>query len=86
MTEMQREIAEVVLKATRSKLAVEDLAGKDLMGMLAISSVDALEILISIEIAFGIEVRDEDLGSGLVENLQTLEAYVIARRDALSQA
>ena len=31
MTEMQREIAEVVLKATRSKLAVEDLAGKDLV-------------------------------------------------------
>lgn len=86
MTELQRRIAEVVLKATRSKLAVSELVGKNLVSTLAISSVDALEILISIEIAFDIEVRDEDLGSNLVENLETLEAYVLARQGAGSEA
>ncbi len=84
MTDLQRQIAEVVLKAMRSKLTVEDLLGRNLVSELGITSVDSLEILISIEIAFGIEVRDEDLGSGLVENLEKLEAYVLARQAAPS--
>ncbi len=86
MTDLQRQIAEVVLKAMRSKLTVEDLLGRNLVSELGITSVDALEILISIEIAFGIEVRDEDLGSGLVENLEKLQAYVLARQAAPSGA
>lgn len=85
MDEMQRRIAEVVLQATHSKSAVEDLAGKNLVNTLAINSIDALEILISLEIAFGIEVRDEDLGLGLVESLDMLAAYIVERQGALSK-
>lgn len=54
----------------------EKVTGNNLIDDLGISSVDALEVLIRIESAFGIMIADEDLSQDLVNSFDKLSAYV----------
>ena len=60
----------------------EEIGGSDLIAELGITSIDALEILINVEIEFGIEVDDEDLSAALVSSLGNLGTYVERRLSA----
>jgi acyl carrier protein len=44
-----------------------------------IDSLDALEILVTIEQRFGIRIEDDDLNSELLDNLEQITAYVERR-------
>jgi acyl carrier protein len=75
-------LSQTILKAIRSPLAPSALENMNLVRDLGISSIDALEILIGIEIEFGIEIPDEDLRSDLLVSLDLLEDYLRPRMPA----
>lgn len=76
MLSVRERVSNTIVKAMRSDVAPAALDDMNLIRDLGISSVDALEILIGIEIEFGIEIPDEDLGSDLLISLDVLEKYV----------
>ena len=74
------DLRKVIVKALRKDIEPSQVPNDNLAEALGISSVDALEILINVEVAFNIRVRDEDLGSHLLESLDNLAAYVAKRQ------
>jgi acyl carrier protein len=83
MEEIRDRLKAVIIKALRSDKKPADLEGTDLIEELHVSSIDMLEILINIEIAFQIRVADDDLKVELVSSLDRLEQYI---RDQRSRA
>ena len=79
MDSIRERLSQTILKAIRSPLAPSTLENMNLVRDLGISSIDALEILIGIEIEFGIEIPDEDLRSDLLVSLDLLEDYLRPR-------
>ncbi|ALK08132.1 phosphopantetheine-binding protein [Blastochloris viridis] len=79
MQPIRERIADTILKSLRLTQPPASLEGLNLLREVGISSVDALEILIGIEVEFGVEIPDEDLRSDLLESLDVLEAYVRRR-------
>lgn len=71
-----RRLRQVIAKALRLEIGPDQIDGADLIREFGITSIDALEILINVEIEFGIEVADEDLNHALVASLHGLEEYV----------
>jgi acyl carrier protein len=41
------------------------------------NSIDALELLLQVERAFNVEVRDEDLDANLIRSVRSLAEYVV---------
>jgi len=76
----------VIVKALRIDTPPGDIVGDDLNAELKITSIDALEILIHVEMEFGIRVADEDLNSELVSSLNALASYISARLSDPAQA
>lgn len=74
--DISRRLRNVIVGALHIEKRPDDLDGKDLITELGLTSIDALEILVSVEIEFGIEVADEDLNQALIASLERLEAYV----------
>jgi len=69
-------LREVIVKALRKDINPSQVPNERLAEELGISSVDALEILINVEVAFNVRVHDEDLGGHLLESLDSLTSYV----------
>jgi acyl carrier protein len=77
----------IVLRALRREdIPQEKLEGTELIEELGITSIDALEILIGVEIAFDIHIKDEDLSPDLISSLDVLEAFVRRSRHESGQA
>jgi acyl carrier protein len=72
-------LAEILVKSLRLPQRPATFDGVNLIRDLGVTSVDALEILISVEVEFGIEIPDQDLRSDLIETLDVLGAYVERR-------
>lgn len=82
--DIRGKLKDLILRVLRSEVKPEELEGVNLIHKLGISSVDSLEILINIEIEFGIQVDDQDLTQELVSSLDTLESYIRTRLPAQS--
>lgn len=76
---IRQRICQIIIKSLRLKKLPEEIDGVNLITELGITSIDSLEILIGIEIEFGIRVEDEDLNQQLVSSLNNLEEYILAR-------
>ena len=75
-------LRQIVVSSLRLSKHAEEIKGLDLIAELGVTSIDALEILINVEMEFGIEIPDEDLNVGLVASLTNLATYVEQRRPA----
>jgi len=84
MPTIREKLGDIIVKSLRLTRAPATFDGVKLIDDLGISSVDALEILINIEVEFGVEIPDDDLRSDLLESLDVLEAYVQRRLAASS--
>jgi acyl carrier protein len=78
-------LADLVVKSLRLPNPPSTFDGVNLIRDLGVTSVDALEILIGIEVEFGIEIPDQDLRSDLLESLDVLQAYVDQRLSGAAQ-
>lgn len=72
-------LRKIIVKALRLDKAPEEIKGDNLISELGITSIDSLEILINVEIAYDILIPDEDLNQNLVSSLAALAGYVEAR-------
>jgi acyl carrier protein len=75
-SEIERRLRQIIVRSLRSSRAAEDIVGQDLVAELGVTSIDALEILINVEMEFNIEIHDEDLSASLVSSLSNLATYV----------
>jgi acyl carrier protein len=77
--QISERLTQIFSAVTNRKIAIEELQGKNVIEVLGLNSVDALEVLIRVEGEFGIQIDDEDLSIDLVQSLQTLTEYVQRR-------
>ncbi len=77
--QISERLTQIFSAVTNRQIALEDLQGKNVIEVLGLNSVDALEVLIRVEGEFGIQIDDEDLSIDLVQSLQTLTEYVQSR-------
>lgn len=69
-------LAEIFTQAIDTELSPEELPREGIVEALQLNSVDALQILINVENAFGIDIDDDDLNSDLINSLYALENYI----------
>jgi acyl carrier protein len=81
-TEIEGRLREIVVRSLRLSKQADEIKGLDLISELGVTSIDALEILINVEMEFGIEIPDEDLSARLVASLGHLARYIEKRRGA----
>jgi len=77
--EIERRLREIVVRALRLSKRADEIQGVDLIAEMGVTSIDALEILINVEMEFGIEVADSDLSQRLVASIPELAIYVEQR-------
>lgn len=77
------QLRELYVRALRLHVKPVDLPREDLLSRLDIDSVKAVEILINIETAFGIEVDPEQLSAGILDSFEGLARYVAAKQSTL---
>lgn len=78
-TEMESKVKQIIIEVMELGIAQEAINGKDLINELGMNSIDAIEILVTIESEFDIEIRDEDLDSDLIQSLDNLINYIDER-------
>lgn len=81
MTDTDR-LIKVFSSTVGRELSREDLSGGDLIGTLGLNSIDALQLLIQVEIEFGFSIEDNELSIELVNSLERLEAFVADKTQA----
>lgn len=81
--QVSERLIKVFSSAMNRELQLEDLKDKNVIDVLGLNSVDALEVLIRVEGEFGILVDDSDLSIELVSSFSTLQKYV---EDRLAEA
>jgi acyl carrier protein len=69
----------VLTQALRLDRAPETIPDTNLIADIGIDSINSLEFLVWVENEFDIEIADQDLSVALVDSLDQLAAYVVAR-------
>lgn len=77
-------LIKVFSAAMNREIALEELQDKNVIEVLGLNSVDALEVLIRVEGEFGIQIDDEDLSIELVSSIATLEKYIQDRQPTVA--
>jgi len=72
-------IVKVLSAVVKRPLELDQLQDKNLVEVLPLNSIDALEVLIRVEGEFGIQIDDEDLSIDLVNSLAKLKEYIESR-------
>jgi acyl carrier protein len=83
--QVEQRLRQIIVRSLRSTKQANEIVGKDLVSELGITSIDALEILINVEMEFNIEIADEDLSAALVSSLNNLTTYVGQRLGPAAQ-
>ena len=79
MSDIRDRLKRVIVESLRLEQTPESIPDDRLREELDIDSVASLELLIWVENEFDITIDDNDLNVGLVDSLNTLEAYVNER-------
>ena len=82
LADLKAEIKQLIVE--RLKLEVEPGAiedGQPLFGDgLGLDSIDALELVLGIEQAFGVKIEDEEMGAQALSSVNALADFVVAKR------
>lgn len=74
--EIKVKVKEIIIDVLELEITVDELADDDLIVVLGMNSVDALEILINVENEFDIQIGEENLNTQLVDSISVLVDYV----------
>jgi acyl carrier protein len=81
-TALKEEIKRLIVE--RLKLEIDPASIGDSQPLfgegLGLDSIDALELVLGIEQAFGVKVDDEEVGAKALGSVETLAAFVAAKR------
>ena len=83
MLQLEQEIKELII----SSLALEDIAPQDIdstqplfVDGLGLDSIDALELVVSLEKKFGVSVANSETARQALASVNTIHDYVVANR------
>jgi len=71
-----QQLRQIYIQALRLHVKPEDLPDNDLLAALHIDSVMVLEILISVETAFGIEIDNASLSVNILNSFEAFADYL----------
>ena len=73
-----QQLREIYVQALRLHIKTDDLPDDDLLAVLSIDSVKAMEILITVETTFDIEFDSEHLNAKILNSFETLADFLLA--------
>jgi acyl carrier protein len=79
MDETKARLRKVLVDSLELDRDPASIPDTNLVAELGLDSINTLEFLIWVESEFGIQIADEDLSVALIDDLDTLAAYVQAR-------
>ena len=81
-TELKQSLKETIVERLRLDVSPEEIEdGQPLFGDgLGLDSIDALELVLSVEQKFGVKIEDEEVGSEALASIDALAAFVEAKR------
>lgn len=71
-----RQLQQIYIRALRLHIKLEDLPANDLLAALAIDSVMVLEIMISVENAFDIEIDNTSFSVNILNSFDAFADYL----------
>lgn len=78
-TDIIKKTKEIIVDVMELEMSIAEVSGQDLINELGINSIDSVEILVTVESEFDIEISDEDLNSELIQSLDNLVNYIAER-------
>lgn len=79
MEEIKNKLREVYVEALKLNLDPATIGDEHLITKLGIDSINALEILIWVEDAFGVAIDDHDLSPQMLDSLDVIGNYIEQR-------
>jgi acyl carrier protein len=84
LTALKAEIKQLIVD--RLKLEVEPASIADAQPLfgegLGLDSIDALELVLGVEQAFGVKIEDEEMGAQALSSVDSLADFVVRKRGA----
>lgn len=82
MTDLRSDIKAAIVRALKLPIAPEDIEDTaPLFGAgLGLDSIDALELVLEIERAFGVVIGDEETGGKVLQSVDAIAEYIEAQR------
>ena len=79
--ELRQRIKEVIVERLKLEVRPEEIQDQDpLFGDgLGLDSIDALELVLGIEQAFGVKIEDEEVGVQALASVETLAQFILAK-------
>jgi acyl carrier protein len=75
-TQTTQNLKEIYVRALRLHIPAEDLPETNLLESLAIDSIKAMEIFITVETEFNIEIDNNSLSPIILDSIANLASYV----------
>jgi acyl carrier protein len=83
---LKMELKQAIVRGLRLPISPEDIDDSaPLFGEgLGLDSIDVLELVLELERSFGVQIRDEETGSTVLQSIETIADFVINQRAAKS--
>lgn len=81
MSNIKQRIKEIIISSLKLTISKDDLIESKLISTYNINSLNMMEILVSIELEFGIELEASEISLLLFESIDNIEQFILSHAD-----